>query len=221
VEQGLVFSSEIIQVHSDTNIDVKKEALTDLEAYCMKQKCRVRAFSPTITAGCDIRTYPFEVIIIYVSAMSITWHDIWQMLRRVRNPQRAVIWLAKTMPLNPLNIRHVSEAYTSHRLRAAELSHEALRRYGTTVDGIHEHANPTEIKQLLRKGDKPDIFKVIVSAMNMRDNSRREIEPQLRKLIKLTDGEIMEDIPDEYLKMIMGRLALEAWWHSTMRYATS
>ena len=72
VEQGLVFSSEIIQVHSDTDIDVKREALTDLEAYCMKQKCRVLAFSPTITAGCDISTYPFETIIIYVSVMSIT-----------------------------------------------------------------------------------------------------------------------------------------------------
>ena len=91
-----IAESDILQVHSNTDLAVKEEALKDLQAFCEKHRWRVLAFSPTITAGCDISTHEFEVIDIYVSSISIKLHDIWQILRRVRNPKRAAIWLAST-----------------------------------------------------------------------------------------------------------------------------
>ena len=189
--------SDILQVHSNTDLEVKEEALKDLQAFCEKHRCRVLAFSPTITAGCDISTYEFEVIVIYVSSMSITWHDIWQMLRRVRNPKRAVIWLASTMPKDPHKLFRVSEAYTRYRLRATELSHQVLARFGATCAGVNDKSL-AELKALCR-GDKSLIWRVITTVFNMRDNSMKDIEPQLRRLIELTRGKVIEGVPDEYL----------------------
>jgi hypothetical protein len=126
------------------------------------------------------------------------------MLRRVRNPECAVIWLATQMPREPHKLFRVSEAYTRFRLRSTEYIHQVLARFGVThrTDG---NAKTTAQLRGLCHSNKSLIWTVITAVFNMRDNSMKDIEPQLRRLIELTQGEIIEGVPDKYRTIDYGK----------------
>ena len=90
-KQGM--GKRVLVITSDTDPELKAEALEDIQAYCIEHRIALLAYTPTITAGNDIPKKIFDIVVMYVSEGSVVWQDMWQMVHRVREPEIVIFLL--------------------------------------------------------------------------------------------------------------------------------
>jgi hypothetical protein len=135
------------------------------------------------------------MMLMFVASGSVAWQDMWQMLRRVREPECIIILFDKSIPKDSSTVRRrISEAQTGYNLRAMEREHYALKKLGMTNYATTQ-TKSTNILLRYTRSNKSAIFDVLTSVMNDRGNTRADIRNRLKGMVERTHGVYSEELP--------------------------